>query len=49
MLHLGSRTEIDENVVDRCISLIESTSPSGLLSGSLDAARGRPRSTARSC
>ncbi len=37
---------IDEAVVDRCVSLVESTSPSALLSGSLDAARrlaGGPR------
>ena len=26
-------------MVDRCVSLVETTSPSGLLSGSLDAAR----------
>jgi arginine decarboxylase len=38
MLHLGDG-ELDENVVDRCVSLVESTSPSSLLSGSLDGAR----------
>ena len=38
ILHLGGDL-VDENVVDRCISLVESTSPSSLLSGSLDAAR----------
>ena len=38
MLHLGS-DRIDEAIVDRCVSLTESTSPSGLLGGSLDAAR----------
>ncbi len=38
MLHLASE-RIDESVVDRCVSLIESTSPSGLLCGSLDAGR----------
>jgi arginine/lysine/ornithine decarboxylase len=38
MLHLASE-RIDEQVVDRCVSLIESTSPSGLLCGSLDAGR----------
>jgi arginine decarboxylase len=38
MIHL-SGDRISESVVDRCISLIESTSPSGLLCGSLDAAR----------
>jgi arginine decarboxylase len=39
MLHLGSGELLDEAVIDRCVSLVESTSPSGLLSGSLDAAR----------
>lgn len=39
MLHLGHGGRIDAAVVDRCVSLVESTSPSGLLSGSLDAAR----------
>jgi arginine decarboxylase len=39
MLHLGNGEMLDEDVVDRCVSLVESTSPSGLLSGSLDAAR----------
>jgi len=39
MLHLGTGGRIDEAVVDRCVSLVETTSPSGLLSGSLDAAR----------
>jgi lysine decarboxylase len=39
MLHLADRDLLDEHVVDRCVSLVESTSPSGLLSGSLDAAR----------
>ena len=39
MLHLGSGGRIDAAVVDRCVSLVETTSPSGLLSGSLDAAR----------
>ncbi len=39
MLHLGGGELLDEHVVDRCVSLVESTSPSGLLSGSLDAAR----------
>lgn len=40
MLHQGGEL-IDEAVVDRCITMIESTSPSALLSGSLDAARRR--------
>jgi arginine decarboxylase len=39
MLHLGRGGRIDATVVDRCVSLVETTSPSGLLSGSLDAAR----------
>ncbi len=39
MLHLGDGGRIDEAVVDRCVSLVETTSPSGLLAGSLDAAR----------
>lgn len=39
MLHIGGGDLLDEDVVDRCVSLVESTSPSGLLSGSLDAAR----------
>ena len=39
MLHLGHGGRLDEHVVDRAITLLESTSPSSLLSGSLDAAR----------
>ena len=39
MLHLGDGGRIDAAVVDRCVSLVETTSPSGLLTGSLDAAR----------
>ena len=39
MLHLGDGDRLDAAVVDRCVSLVESTSPSALLSGSLDAAR----------
>lgn len=39
MLHLGAGGRIDGAVVDRCVSLVETTSPSGLLTGSLDAAR----------
>jgi lysine decarboxylase len=39
MLHLGRGGRIDGAVVDRCVSLVETTSPSGLLAGSLDAAR----------
>jgi lysine decarboxylase len=39
MLHLGRGGMLDENVVDRAVTLLESTSPSSLLSGSLDAVR----------
>ena len=41
MLHLShdSRRLVDEQAVDRAVTLVESTSPSALLSGSLDAAR----------
>ncbi len=39
MLHLGRGELVDEAIVDRCVSLLETTSPSALLSGSLDAAR----------
>ncbi|HET7573795.1 MAG TPA: aminotransferase class V-fold PLP-dependent enzyme [Solirubrobacterales bacterium] len=39
MLHVGRGGRIDPAIVDRCVSLVETTSPSGLLSGSLDAAR----------
>jgi arginine decarboxylase len=39
MLHLGKGGRIDGAIVDRCVSLVETTSPSALLSGSLDAAR----------
>ncbi|HZO06609.1 MAG TPA: aminotransferase class V-fold PLP-dependent enzyme [Solirubrobacterales bacterium] len=39
MLHLGAGGRLDPAVVDRCVSLVETTSPSGLLTGSLDAAR----------
>ncbi|MGH2980423.1 MAG: aminotransferase class I/II-fold pyridoxal phosphate-dependent enzyme [Solirubrobacterales bacterium] len=39
MLHLGEGERLDQDVVDRCVSLVESTSPSSLLSGSLDGAR----------
>ena len=41
MLHLGSARDglIDEDTVDRAVTLTESTSPSALLCGSLDAAR----------
>lgn len=39
ILHLGETDLIDEAVVDRAITLAESTSPSSLLAGSLDAVR----------
>jgi arginine decarboxylase len=39
IVHLGHGGRIDERVVDRCVTLVESTSPSALLSGSLDAVR----------
>jgi lysine decarboxylase len=41
MVHLGHGSEerIDEDVVDRAVTLVESTSPSSLLTASLDAAR----------
>ena len=48
MLHLGVTTElIDEEVVDRSVTLVESTSPSALLCGSLDAARRHAASNGR--
>jgi lysine decarboxylase len=39
ILHLGIDSRVDEQVVDRSVTLVESTSPSALLAGSLDAAR----------
>ncbi|HZC13481.1 MAG TPA: aminotransferase class V-fold PLP-dependent enzyme [Thermoleophilaceae bacterium] len=39
MIHLGHGDLIEESVVARCVTLIESTSPNSLLFGSLDAAR----------
>ena len=39
IVHLGRDARLDEHVVDRCVTVAESTSPSALLSGSLDAAR----------
>jgi lysine decarboxylase len=39
MIHLGHGDLIEEEVVGRCVTLVESTSPSSLLFGSLDAAR----------
>ena len=39
ILHLGHGARSDEGTLDRAVTLTESTSPSGLLGGSLDAAR----------
>jgi lysine decarboxylase len=39
MLHLGHGELIEEAVVGRCVTLVESTSPNALLFASLDAAR----------
>jgi arginine decarboxylase len=39
ILHAGAGRMVDDDVIDRCVSLVESTSPSSLLSASLDAAR----------
>jgi arginine decarboxylase len=39
MIHLGDGDLIDEEVVDRCVTLVESTSPNALLGASLDSAR----------
>src|SRR5436190_4779242 len=39
ILHLGRDAAIEEAIVDRCVTLSESTSPSALLTASLDAAR----------
>ena len=39
ILHLGPGGALDEDVIDRCVTLTESTSPSGLLTASLDATR----------
>ena len=39
ILHLGVGGRVDPSLLDRAVTLTESTSPSGLLGGSLDAAR----------
>lgn len=39
ILHLGDTDLLDERVIDRSLTLLESTSPNSLLTGSLDAAR----------
>jgi lysine decarboxylase len=37
ILHAGEGSLIDESIIDRCVTLTESTSPSSLLTASLDA------------
>src|SRR5689334_21740485 len=39
ILHLGRGDGLDEDVIDRSVTLVESTSPNALLTASLDAAR----------
>jgi arginine decarboxylase len=39
LVHLGQGKLLDAELVDRCVTLLESTSPSSLLGSSLDAAR----------
>jgi arginine decarboxylase len=39
ILHLGDGDRVDEDVIDRSVTLVESTSPNALLTASLDAAR----------
>jgi arginine decarboxylase len=39
IIHLGHGALLNEDVVDRCVTLVESTSPNALLTGSLDVAR----------
>jgi arginine decarboxylase len=39
ILHLGKGGHVDEDIVDRSVTLVESTSPNALLTASLDAAR----------
>ncbi|MFL5908738.1 MAG: aminotransferase class I/II-fold pyridoxal phosphate-dependent enzyme [Solirubrobacterales bacterium] len=39
ILHLGPGGRVDEDVIDRSVTLVESTSPNALLTASLDAAR----------
>ncbi|MGE5858184.1 MAG: aminotransferase class I/II-fold pyridoxal phosphate-dependent enzyme [Solirubrobacterales bacterium] len=39
ILHLGDDGRVDEDVIDRSVTLVESTSPNALLTASLDAAR----------
>jgi lysine decarboxylase len=39
ILHLGDGGRVDQDVIDRSVTLVESTSPNALLTASLDAAR----------
>jgi arginine decarboxylase len=39
ILHLGASDRVDEAVLDRAVTVVESTSPNALLTASLDAAR----------
>jgi arginine decarboxylase len=39
ILHLGNGERIDQDLIDRSVTLVESTSPNALLTASLDAAR----------
>jgi arginine decarboxylase len=39
ILHLGDSERVDEDLIDRSVTLVESTSPNALLTASLDAAR----------
>jgi lysine decarboxylase len=39
ILHLGEGGRVDQDVIDRSVTLVESTSPNALLTASLDAAR----------
>ena len=49
MLHLGHGDLLDEDVVDRCVTLIESTSPSSLLTARSTPLAARRRCTGTSC
>jgi arginine decarboxylase len=39
ILHLGNGERVNEDIIDRSVTLVESTSPNSLLTASLDAAR----------
>ena len=39
ILHLGKGGQVDEDLIDRSVTLVESTSPNAVLTASLDAAR----------